>query len=272
MRIALLETLNLGGERPGRWMLWLPLFLTQIAIAQTNFQVRAAHPRLLMDDLAVVAARCQGPLRKDYQVVKQRADAAVRHGKIDSLQNPWSSAEDLMNCGLAYLVERQLGHDDSRNYADLIIKEFGDGRIISNPQGSHFGYCALAYDWIYDALTPEQRILYGDALGSWLNFFTDKPEILLKWGNWEYNQTWGPIHLNVMNCRDGLTQKLFISLAILGAGTQHEADARAFLDSWNKRVPSECIPAFNRMGGVWSESYGHGGYGPVTVIPYCFEA
>ena len=39
-----------------------------------------------------------------------------------------------------------------------------------------------------------------------------------------------------------------------------------------KRVPAECIPAFNRMGGVWSESYGHGAYGPVTVIPYAFHA
>jgi hypothetical protein len=130
----------------------------------------------------------------------------------------------------------------------------------------------LAYDWIYDALTPEQRIRYGDALGSWLRFFTDKPGILLKWGHWEYNQTWGPIHLNIMNCRDALTPKLFIALAIAGSGTTYEADAKAFLDSWNRRVPTECVPAFDRMGGVWSESYGHGAYGPVAVIPYAFQA
>ena len=98
------------------------------------------------------------------------------------------------------------------------------------------------------------------------------PDILLKWGHWEYNQTWGPIHLNIGNTRDALTQKLFIALAISGAGTKYEADAKTFLDSWNQRVPAECIPAFNRMGGVWSESYGHGAYGPVTVIPYAFHA
>ena len=67
-------------------------------------------------------------------------------------------------------------------------------------------------------------------------------------------------------------RKLLIALAISGAGTEFEADARTFLDSWDQRVPSECIPAFNRMGGVWSESYGHGAYGPVTVIPYAFHA
>jgi hypothetical protein len=115
-------------------------------------------------------------------------------------------------------------------------------------------------------------VQFGDALGSWLRYYTDDPRILLKWGHWEYNQTWGPIHLNIGNTRDALTQKLLIALAITGAGTSTEADAKTFLDSWNQRVPAECLPAFNRMGGVWSESYGHGAYGPVTVIPYAFHA
>ena len=75
-----------------------------------------------------------------------------------------------------------------------------------------------------------------------------------------------------MNCRDALTQKLFIALAIKGGGARYEADAASFLDSWNKRVPAECLPAFDRMGGVWSESYGHGAYGPVSVIAYAFQA
>jgi len=218
-----------------------------------------------------MARRCAGPLAEDYRIVKERADAAVRRGSLEFISNRWSIPEDLMNCGLAYLVERELGHE-SRPYADVIVKQWGDGAIISNREDSHFGYHALAYDWIYDALTPEQRVRYGEALGSWLTYFTDKPEILLKWGHWEYNQTWGPIHLNIMNCRDALTQKLFIALAIQGADTKYEADAKSFLGSWNRRIPTECLPAFDRMGGVWSESYGHGGYGPVTVIPYVFQA
>ncbi len=242
-----------------------------IAFSQDAYSLKPKHPRLLIEDVHQMAERCAGPLADDYLVVKQRADAAVARGGIEYISNGWSIPEDLMNCGLAYLVEREQGHD-CRRYADVIIKQWGDGSIIANPKGSHFGYHPLAYDWIYDALTPEQRVRYGEALGSWLRFFTDKPEILLKWGHWEYNQTWGPIHLNIYNCRDALTQKLFIALAIAGAGTKYEADAKTFLDSWNQRVPSECLPAFNRMGGVWSESYGHGAYGPVTVIPYAFYA
>jgi hypothetical protein len=240
-------------------------------LGQTTYQVKISHPRLLIEDVDELARHCDGLLAADYQVVKQRADRAVQRGDIRSITNQWSIPEDLMNCGLAYLVERQRGHE-ARAYADVIIKQWGDGSIISNPKGSHFGYHALTYDWIYEALTPAQRVRFGDALGTWLRFFTDEPEILLKWGHWEYNQTWGPIHLNIMNCRDALTQKLFIALTIRGAGTRFEADAETFLDSWNKRVPAECIPAFNRMGGVWSESYGHGAYGPVTVIPYAFHA
>ncbi|HEX3132353.1 MAG TPA: heparinase II/III family protein, partial [Planctomycetota bacterium] len=79
-------------------------------------------------------------------------------------------------------------------------------------------------------------------------------------------------HLNVMHSRDALTQKLFISLAILGAETAHDGEAKSFLDSWATRIPRECIPYFDTMGGSWSESHGHGSYGPIQVVPYSFAA
>jgi len=249
----------------------LAVLIGSVSFAQGSYRIKSKHPRLFIEDVRKLAARCEGPLADDYQVVKQRADDAVKAGGIQYISNQWSIPDDLMNCGIAYLVEREKGRD-AQKYADVIIKQWGDGSIISNTKGSHFGYHAIAYDWIFDAMTQQQRIKFGNALGAWLRYFTDEPRILLKWGHWEYNQTWGPIHLNVMNCRDALTQKLFIALAINGEGTKYQADAETFLDSWNRRVPSECVPAFNKMGGVWSESYGHGAYGPVTVIPYAFAA
>ena len=241
------------------------------APAQEAYQVKTAHPRVLIENLKEMVQRCTGPLAEDYRLVKGRADAAIKRGGAEEISNPWRVPEDLLCCGLAYLVERERGRDGG-GYAELVVKQWGDGGIIANPKGSNFGYHALAYDWIYDALSPEQRLRYGEALGGWLRYFTESPKITLKWGHWEYNQTWGPIHFNVMNARDAIAPKLFVALAIQGAGTTREADARSFLDSWHARVPSECIPAFNRMGGVWSESYGHGEYGPVTVIPYAFQA
>ena len=241
------------------------------ATAEAAFHVKTTHPRLIVENVKAMAERCAGPLADDYRVVKERADQAVRRGGVEFITNAWAIPEDLMNCGLAYLVEREAGREHQK-YAEVIKRQWGDGGIISNREGSHFGYHAIAYDWIHDALDPGERERWGGALGGWLRFFTGKPEILLKWGHWEYNQTWGPIHFDIMNSRDAIAPKLLVALAILGDRTPAEEDARSFLDSWSRRVPEECLPAFDRMGGVWSESYGHGAYGPVTVIPYAFRA
>jgi hypothetical protein len=248
----------------------------QLALSSTaspDYTVVAAHPRIFITQagLPALAERCAGPLANDYAKMKTDADAAVRSGSIRWLDNKWAVPSDLLACGLTYLVERQAGRPH-RQYAEVIIKAWGDGRLITNHNGSAFGYHAIAYDWIYDALTDDQRTLYGNALAGWLTWFSGEAAITLKAGAWDYNQTWGPNHLNVMHSRDAITQKLLIALAITGAPTEHQDQARRFLDSWATRIPAECIPAFDTMGGSWSESHGHGSYGPITVIPYAFEA
>src|ERR1039457_1018068 len=108
-------------------------------LAQTGYQVKPNHPRLLITDVPEVARRCEGPLADDYRVVKDRVDAAVRRGSLEYISNQWSIPEDLMNCALAYLIEREHGREHQK-YANAIIKEWGDGSLIANPEGSHFGY------------------------------------------------------------------------------------------------------------------------------------
>jgi hypothetical protein len=244
-----------------------------MAASAPGYSVAEQHPRIFIthSGLAALAERCAGPLARDYAVVKGDADQAVRSGSIRWIDNAWAVPSDLLACGLAYLVERQ-GQRPCRQYADAIVKAWGDGQMIANQKGSAFGYHAIAYDWIYDALDDAQRTRYGNALAGWLTWFTGEAAITLKGGYWEYNQTWGPSHLNVMHSRDAITQKLLISLAIIGAKTEHQDQARRFLDSWATRIPNDCIPAFDAMGGSWAESHGHGSYGPITVIPYAFEA
>ncbi len=243
-----------------------------LGTAARSQQVSRVHPRLFIErrGLRAVVARARGELKEDYARVKAAADQAVRKG-IRFVDNDYAVPADLMNCGLTYLVERSLGRK-CRKYAEAIIRLWGEGGVISDRSGSHFGYHAIAYDWIFDSLTKAQRKKYGDELGTWLKWYSGKPEITLRGGNWWYNQTWGPSHLNVMHSRDAITQKLLVALAILGSGTRYESDARSMIASWAERVPRECIPAFDQMGGVWAESAGHGGYGPVLVIPYAFEA
>src|SRR6266542_3080773 len=98
---------------------------------QNAYQLKPNHPRLFIDNVLEMVRNCSGPLAGDYQVVKERADNAVRRGEIEFISNTWSIPEDLMNCGLAYLVERELGHDHLR-YARVIVKQWGDVQIIAN--------------------------------------------------------------------------------------------------------------------------------------------
>ena len=230
------------------------------------------HPRIFVNPngLTNLAEKARGPLAAEYALIKAEADRACRGG-IRSANNRFRTPVEQLCLGIAYLVQREFGRDGGP-YAEAIKTHWNDGRILSPDGSGHFGYHALVYDWIYDAMTAQERTRFGNALGPWLRWYTDTPQITLKHGHWRYNQTWGPAHLNTPNTRDGITPKLFVALAIRGAGTDYEDDANRFLDSWARRIPEDCIPAFDEMGGVWSESMGHGNYGPVAVIPWAFEA
>lgn len=229
------------------------------------------HPRIFVNKASIeqLAENARGPLAAEYALIKAEADRSLRRG-IRVSGNRFRTPIEQLCLGITYLVERESGRD-GLPYAEAIKALWKDGQLLSLDGSGHFGYYALVYDWIYDALTPEERVRFGNALGPWLRWYTNTPEITLKYGDWRYNQTWGPAHLNTPNTRDGITPKLFVALAIRGAGTEYEEDAKRFLDSWCKRAPAECIPAFDEMGGVWSESMGHGNYGPIAVIPWAFE-
>lgn len=229
------------------------------------------HPRIFMTQSHVIdlVGYADGPLQPEYDAIKLVADKAVREG-VEAPRSRHHVPLDQLCLGIVYLIERQKGNDVT-TYVNAIKDYWGDGSVLGLDGSGHFGFHALVYDWIYEGLDEAERKRFGDALGDWLRWYTDKPEITLKNGSWWYNQTWAPAHLNTPNTRDGITPKLFVALALSGAGTKHEADAKQFLDSWATRVPAECIPAFDQMGGVWSESMGHGNYGPIAVIPWAFE-
>jgi hypothetical protein len=249
----------------------LAALLSALSFVPASAYELRAHPRIFMapNGTQILAARAAGPLRSTYEEIKAVADRAVATGVQQTRRG--SDPLELLSLGICHMVERAAGRD-AKTYADAVKKFWGDGAVLTREADGPFGYYAMVYDWIYDSLSPAERTRYGNALGEWLRWYTDTPEITLKSGAWWYNQTWGPAHLGTRNTRDGIAPKLFAALAIAGAGTEHEGDARRFLDSWATRVPKECIPAFDQMGGVWSESMGHGNYGPVAVIPWAFEA
>ncbi|MFH1069486.1 MAG: hypothetical protein V1794_07670 [Candidatus Glassbacteria bacterium] len=230
------------------------------------------HPRVLISrqQLPLLAERAIGVSSGEYLALKAAAEKAVREG-VKKPGSRFQAPLELVCLGLCYLVEGELGREPAR-YAEAVKRYWGNGEVLGLDGDGAFGYHSLIYDWIFESLSTDEKKIYGDCLGRWLRHYTGEPEITLKSGHWWYNQTWGPSHLNTPHARDAITSKLFISLALKGAGTVHEADAARFLDSWSERVPKECIPAFDEMGGVWSESMGHGTYGPVEVIAWAFEA
>ena len=146
------------------------------------------HPRMFITkaNLPELAWRAYHDtlLAGDYALMKQEADYFVSRGVLKKPTSEWHPPYELVSCGICYLVERELGNDSARVYADAVIKFWGDGLILTNIGNKHFGYYSLVYDWIYDAMTPELRIKYGDFLAVWLKWYTGQPEITLLYGDW----------------------------------------------------------------------------------------
>ncbi|MFH1069146.1 MAG: dockerin type I repeat-containing protein [Candidatus Glassbacteria bacterium] len=234
------------------------------------------HPRMFITKSTLPALAEQaygnGQPARDYTLMKREADSFLLRGTLREPTSQWHTPYELLCCGICYLIERERGNAEAVKYAEAVKKYWGDGKILSNVGNGHFGFYSLVFDWIYDSLTAEERQKFGYPLGGWLRWYTTTPEIVLLYGDWLNNQTWGPAHLNIGNTRDGICPKLFVALALAGAGTEHDADCKQYLDSFDRRIPGECIPLFDQMGGVWSESYGHGSYGPTKVIAWAFEA
>ncbi len=269
-----------------RMLIAILLVLLSPVLAGAAGYTLVDHPRILLNksSLPELARRAHdgGMLGEDYIPLKQEADRIVAEETCHALDDVWHRPMDMLAACLVYLVERELGNDSAHVYARAVKRVwekwdaahpiYGTGAVLSTVGPGHFGSFAIAYDWIYDYLTPAERKTYGDKLATWLFYYTNTAEITLQDGDWLYNQTWGPEHLNTPNCRDGITPKLLVALALSGAGTSYEASCKSFLDSWSRRIPEECMPLFDMMGGVWSESMGHGIYANVQTTPWAFEA
>lgn len=245
-------------------------------------QVESGHPRIFYtaETIPDLVARCEpgGIMASEYAAMKARVDGYT-------VEKRAMSGNNLPALCIVYQVEKALGHDVA-GYVDFLVKglwgtdgkgggsdlEPGDmwlpggrGTLLDGymgERGNWFSWDAVAYDWFHDALTPEQRLLYGNLIGQWMHSFMGlKPEqpaeITLQWGNYIYNQTWGD-HGNNYS-RDGVSSKTYVALALAGEGTDYEASIRQWLASWEKMVPSEFLPAIERMGGAWVAGPGHGG-------------
>ena len=220
-----------------------------------TYTLRAGHPRIFADaeSFRRIAARCGpgGVMESSYKALVDSLDRPM-NPKTAYYPRAWTGP----GFGFVYQIEKSLGRDGSRfvrHIKEAMWKADGSGI-----DGMDFGWDAIIYDWIYDALTPEERTRYGNRIGNFLRHYTEVPEITLKGGTYWYNQTWGPV-MGVSWSRDGIAPKTMVALAISGEKTDHEEDARRWLDSFARRMPEEFVKKLDQLGGVWPEGPNHGG-------------
>jgi hypothetical protein len=257
-----------------------------LAATVSAVEVKAGHPRIFLtkEEIPALVERCKpgGPVAEEYAAIKQLIDSAI-------VEKRAVNGAGLPSLCIVYQVEKARGAD-ARKYVDYLTKGLwgtdgkgggsslqpgrqwypeGTGTILDGFMGGNgcwFAWDAMTYDWFFDALTPDERSLYGDLIGRWLHSFMGlKPEqpaeITLQWGNYIYNQTWAPCEgagWGNYYGRDGVGSKTLVALAISGAGTKYEDAARQWLTSYGTKVPTEFIPYVEKMGGAWPEGPGHG--------------
>jgi hypothetical protein len=230
--------------------------------------LRAGRPCVLLTPELVreMAEKAAGPFASEYRTMLETARLGPRN-----LDSQWNVPGAFMEAGIAWLVERELGRD-GRPFAEQVLSIWRRPEWQRPGLRRHFGWQGLLYDWLYDAMTEGERARYGELLGEWVATWWKTPEVNIDKAGWWYNQHWGPEHLDEPHNRVALTSKLFMSAASRGhAGRFEEAVARN-LASFRERYLADGIPALEEMGGIWSESVGHGGYGPLMTVPFGAEA
>jgi hypothetical protein len=236
--------------------------------ADDRLELPNVHPRVLITPELIrnMARKVRGPYAAEYKILLETASLGPQ-----GMENRERVPGGLVEAGLAYLIERELGRDGSP-YAEQILQLWRRPEYQKPGLTHHFGWNGLLYDWIYDAMTPTERAQFGELLGEWVATWWGTGEVSIPKEGWWYNQHWGPGHLDVPNHRVALTAKLFMSAAALGNGGKFDDALRVYLRSFQLKYQSDGIPALEQMGGIWSESNGHGGYGPLLTVPLGMEA
>ena len=242
------------------------LVLTSTPLAAQT--VPKEHPRVMVtpDLVKEMAKKVRGPFAEEYRVMLETTKEGPRF-----MENSYALPGAFMELGLAYLIEEELGRD-GRPYAEKILAMWREPQWQKPGLFHHFGWQGLLYDWIYDAMTPQERLKFGQLLGEWVATWWKTAEVNIERSGWWYNQHWGPSHLDRPHNRVALTSKLFMSLATLGNAGRFEQAVETNLRSFHTKFRRDGFPALEQMGGIWAESNGHGGYGPTLVVPYSYQA
>lgn len=229
------------------------------------------HPRILLDGelraaWRALATQDRGPIAGSIALCEsgqtQEHDHAVYMG------SEWSRV--LQACLVAYAATDKLEH------ARTAIKFFtallddrdriGDGaggdEIVQRDSGysiRNLGvYTAIAYDWLHDQLTPQQRQHARERWERWLGWYRDKGYRARVPGT---------------NYQAGfLAAATLIAIAQAGEATEQRGPALwAFVrdELWGKDMADALAPGGILDGGDWPEGWQ---YGPLAIAHYALAA
>ena len=228
----------------------------------------AAHPRVLVNPELVreMAAKVKGSFAAEYRTMLETARLGPR-----GMESQWPIPGAFMEAGLAWLIERELGRD-GRPFAEKVLELWRQPAFQVSGLRRHFGWQGLLYDWVYDAMSEAERARFGELLGEWVGTWWNNGDVNIPRSGWWYNQHWGPVHLDEPHNRVALLSKLMMSGAVAGNAGRFEDAVRRNLATFRARFLADGFPALEEMGGVWSESAGHGSYGPLLTVPLGYQA
>lgn len=138
------------------------LFFGLNAFAATLPFAKGEHPRILVtrDEIPAIAARVDeptDPLYPRYMAMKQEVDKAISSNQLSSYT--------VASAAFVYLIENYLHPDSSSFYVN------GVKQVLENTDPNNYtGYSrslssfAVAYDWIYNGLSPQDSITIGNKL------------------------------------------------------------------------------------------------------------
>jgi hypothetical protein len=222
--------------------------------------VRRDRPRIFLrpEQLGAWRARFQRvpALRETYAATRRDLFARTRPA-----ENPYVSAMELQCFALFYLVEERAPEplQRARQWMDF----FAAGTV-----GDHWGHplitkaMALAYDWLYPDLTPEERRGYGEAIVRYADAtlaYADHnaPPPGATWSNQVSD------YFNQFYWHQG---RIGFAAAALAGEAGFEESAASYLRLTDEWLHRHMLPTTNQAGegGGWFESLG---YNQMTATP-----
>ena len=231
------------------------------------YSVKSSHPRIWLDEatLATLKNKVQSNTTQ-WQEFKNACDYAFNPGV-------WAVTMYIPDLALAYQVLKDSNPELANKYAEKAVElsmgiinqdKDNDGDIDQDDwlliykRDSGYDirfkgrYLAIAYDWLYDKFTLEQKNTIINFLNGWLDWYAEY--------GYARNYPW-----------DNYFAGYFITLGLTGYATYGDNPrAQEWIEKARDKFENLVIPTFSKYlkGGDWAGGWNYGPLSVVNLISY----